>query len=641
VSATTDTSPTDEHRAALDETWRNQPGLFGWLAVVNHKDVGRRFIYTALGFLFLGGIEALAMRTQLAVPGNDLLTPEVYNQLFTMHGTTMMFLFVVPMLEGLAMYFAPLMLGTRDMPFPRLNAFGYWAYLFGGVFVYASFLTGEVPDGGWFAYVPLTGPEFSPGANLDYWLLGVSLVEISGIVGAIELVTLVLKHKAPGMAFHRLPLFVWSVLVMSVMILFAFPVLLTASTLLELERKFGLPFYDPASGGDPLLWQHLFWIFGHPEVYIQFIPAAGIVSTVVSVFARRRITGYAMVVASLILTGVASFGLWVHHMFATGVPLLATTFFTAASLFIAIPSGVQVFAWISTLWQGVVRWSTPLLFVIGFVVIFVLGGITGVMVAVVPFDWQVHDTFFVVAHFHYVLIGGVVFPIFAGLHMWLPKITGRMLNERLGRWTFLLMFVGFNVSFFPQHMLGMEGMARRVYTYQDYDGWAALNMVATIGSFVLGLGFGLFLVNLLWSRLRGPAAGDDPWGGPSLEWATSSPPPPYNFVDLPVVSDVAPRWAPVAPEEAPAEREISAALRSTEIGRRETLGTTVVDAEVDEVVLIASPSLWPLTVAAALSVLLLGTLVDLWWLGIVGAAIAAVGVVAWLTPGPSKAEVPS
>ncbi len=624
---------------ALTRTWERNRGVLGWLSAVNHKDIGRRFIYTALVFLFIGGLEALAMRTQLARASSDLLTEEFYNQLFTMHGTTMMFLFVVPILEGLAMYFAPLMLGARDMPFPRLNAFGYWSYLAGGVFVYVSFLTGEVPDGGWFAYVPLTDSEFSPGRNLDFWLLGVTLVEVSGIVGALEIVVLVLKHKVPGMALHRMPLFVWSVLVMAVMMLIAFPVLLTASVLLELQRKFGLPFYDSSAGGDPLLWQHLFWIFGHPEVYIQFIPAAGIVSTVVSSAARRPIVAYRYVVAALVATGIASFGLWVHHMFATGIPFLATTFFTAASLLIAIPSGIQVFAWLATLWQGRVRWSTSLWFVVGFVVIFVLGGITGVMVAVVPFDWQVHDSFFVVAHFHYVLLGGVVFPIFAGLHHWWPKITGRMLDERLGRWTFWLMFVGFNLGFFPQHVLGLEGMPRRVVTYPE-SSWELWNMLSTVGSFVLGVGFALFVVNVVLSRRRGALAGDDPWGGPTLEWATTSPPPPYNFRVQPHVHDVSPCWNP-ADDVDPSVTSLLEELEVPHDDQRETIGTSIVDAEPDEVVLIAKSSIWPLVVTLAIVAVLCGGLYDLVVPAVVGAVGAAAALVAWLWPGPSRTEVPA
>ena len=634
----TTTAPSADARHELARAWDRTPGFIGWLGAVNHKDIGRRFIYTSLAFLFLGGLQALVMRTQLAQPDSSVVSDDLYNQLFTMHGTTMMFLFVVPMLEGLAMYFAPMMVGTRDMPFPRLNAFGYWAYLAGGIFVYSSFLTGEVPDSGWFAYVPLTGPEFSPGHNLDFWLLGVSLVEISGIVGAIEIVVLVLKHKAPGMGFHRLPIFVWSVLVMAVMMLFAFPVLLTASLMLELERKLGMPLYDATAGGDPLLWQHLFWIFGHPEVYIQFIPAAGIVSTVVAVAARHRIVAYRYVVAAMVAIGVASFGLWVHHMYATGIPVLATSFFTAASLLIAIPSGIQVFSWIATLWRGVVQWSTSLLFVLGFLFIFVLGGITGVMVAVVPFDWQVHDSYFVVAHFHYVLVGGVVFPIFAGLHHWWPKITGRILDERLGRLTFWLMFVGFNIGFFPQHMLGFEGMPRRVSTYQESE-WGLWNLLSTVGGFTLGAGFLIFVVNVWWARRRGQVAGDDPWHGDTLEWSTPSPAPSYNFVRLPKVQDLAPLWAPADPPDADVD-ELLEHLEHPHQNQRETIGTTVLDARPEEVVLITKSSIWPLVVTIALGVLMAAGLYEILVLGVLGGVGLVVGVVAWLWPGPAHVELP-
>ncbi|MFP3902282.1 MAG: cytochrome c oxidase subunit I, partial [Acidimicrobiia bacterium] len=623
-------------RRALADAWGRRPGALGWIAAVNHKAVGKRFIVTAFVFLLVGGIEALLIRTQLARPESDVLGPEAFNQTFTMHGTTMLFLFAVPILEGFGMYFAPLMVGTRDMPFPRLNAFGYWAYLFGGLFVYASIFAGEVPDGGWFAYVPLTGPAFSPGEALDFWLLGVTFVEVSGVVGAIELIVLFVKHRAPGMTLSRIPLFVWSVVVMAGAMLLAFPVLIGGSTLLELERSFDLPFYDPGRGGDPVLWQHLFWIFGHPEVYIILLPATGIVSTVVAAAARRPIVAYPLVVLALIAIGFVSFGLWVHHMFATGIPRLASAFFTAASLLIAIPSGIQIFAWIGTLWTGRVRWTSPLLFVIGFVLIFVIGGITGVMVAVVPFDLQVHDTYFVVAHFHYVLIGGAVFPIFAGLHHWWPVLTGRLLSEGIARATFWLMFLGFNIAFMPQHILGFLGMPRRVYTYREVDDWAGYNMASTVGGFVLALGILLFIVNVVRTWARPSEVGRDPWDAGTLEWQTGSPPPPYNYDRLPVVADLHPGWRPAEPGP---ELRLQEALRTPEGGERETWATSPVDGEVEELVLVAQPSLAPLVVALGLVGGLLGVLYEILALEIAGPAVAVVALVGWLWPSRAESHV--
>jgi cytochrome c oxidase subunit I+III len=460
----------------------------GFLTAVNNRPIGLRFIYTALAFFFIGGFMALLMRIQLAVSENPWMDPDTFNQLFTMHGATMMYLFTVPLLEGLALYLVPLMIGARDVAFPRLTAFSYWTYLFGGIILYASFLTGEVPDAGWFAYTPLSRAEFS-GQGIDFFLLGLGLVEISGITAGAEIVITILRLRAPGMSLSRMPLFVWSVLIMGVMVLFAFTTLLFATLMLELDRAFGMHFFNPDGGGNSLLWQHLFWFFGHPEVYIAFIPASGIVSMIVPVFSRRPIAGYTLITVALLVMGFLSFGLWAHHMFATGLPEVTLSFFTAASLLIGIASGIQVFAWIGTMWGRRPELRTPMLFVLGFVILFVLGGITGIMVAVLPFDIQVHDSYFVVAHFHYVLIGGVVFPMMAGVHYWVPKMSGRMLSETIGKWSFWLTFAGFNIAFFPMHVMGFEGMPRRVWTYSQELGLDLMNLIATVGAFVLGAGF--------------------------------------------------------------------------------------------------------------------------------------------------------
>jgi cytochrome c oxidase subunit I+III len=616
----------------LERTWGSAPGLPGWLTAVNHKQIGARFVVTAFVFLLLGGLAAILVRTQLQVPESDFLGPATYNQVFTMHGTTMMFLFAVPMLEGLAMYFVPLMIGARDLPFPRLNAFGYWAYLFGGLLIYSSIFTGSVPDGGWYAYTPLSGPAFAPGTSLDFWLLGVTFLEISGIVGAIELIVVILRHRAPGMSMERIPLFVWSALIMSVMIIFAFTAVLTATVLLELERKVGAPFFDRAGGGNPLLWQHLFWIFGHPEVYIMLIPATGIVSSIVATHARRPVFGYAWVVVALVAIAVLSFGLWVHHMFTVGIPMLALSFFGVSSILIAIPSGVQVFAWLATLWQGRPRWNTPLLFVGGFLVIFTLGGVTGVMVASPPFDWQVHDSHFVVAHFHYVLLGGVVFPIFGGLHHWFPKMVGRQPREGPGKVAFWLMFVGFNVAFFPLHQLGFLGMPRRFYTYQAGLGWDWLNLVSTLGTHVMSLGILVFTVNLVHAWVRGPAAKADPWGGDTLEWLAPSPAPVYNFREIPVVASREPMWEPMSTGAGGEVEVLMRDLATPVEDRREQPITSAVEGRLEGVTALAGPSWWPLFAALANGALLLGILNDVYVLAAAGLAGTVVSIVGWLRP---------
>ena len=609
-----------------EEVWNTRPGFWGWVGAVNHKQVGTRFLLTAFGFFLIGGAQAVVMRTQLGTPESTVLDPQTYNQLFTMHGTTMLFLFAVPVTEAAAIYFAPLMIGARDMPFPRLNAFGYWAYLFGGLLLYSSFLVGAAPDGGWFAYVPLTGPEYSPGVNMDFWLLGVTFVEISGIVASIEIIVLVLKFRAPGMTLSRMPLFVWAVLVTALMVLFAFPPLVIASLMLELDRKVGTGFFQPALGGDPLLWQHIFWWFGHPEVYIMSLPAFGIVSTIIPTFARTKIVGYTLVATSSVAIGIISFGVWVHHMFATGIPFLGLSLFAAGSLLVAIPSGVQIFAWIATLWRGDVVWRVPMLYMMGFFFIFVIGGVTGVMFAVVPFTWQAHDTYFVVAHFHYVIIGSTVFPVLGAVVYWSPKITGRLMSRRLGTWAFWVLFAGFNLTFFPQHMLGLAGMTRRIYTWPAGLGWELGNLLSTLGAYVTAAGIVLFLIDAVRAVRTGPPAGDNPWDAGTLEWATSSPPAGYNFGDVPVVVSRYPLWDP-----APAGARVPGAeALDTRQPRREMLATTVLDAEPEEIVTLPTHSWWPLLLATAIAVVLVAALVNGLAIGVLGAGGVVVSLFGWL-----------
>ena len=501
----------------LSAAWA-KPRRFGFFKEVNNTHIG--VLYIATGFLFFlgAGVLALLMRIQLAYPGNTFLDADTYNQFFTMHGTVMMFLFAVPIVEAFAVLLLPSMLGTRDMPFPRLSSLGYWCYAVGGALVFSSLFFGVAPDGGWFMYPPLTGAEYSPGINTDVWVLGLGFVEIAAVAAAVELIVGILKTRAPGMRLRDMPIFAWYMLVTAGMIMIGMPAVIAADILLELERAFGMPFYDATRGGDPLLWQHLFWLFGHPEVYIIFLPAAGMVSMMLPSFARVPLVGYAWVVLAAIAVGFLSFGLWVHHMFATGLPLLSLAFFSAASTAIAIPMGIQVFAWIATLWEGKPVLRVPMLFILGFLGIFTIGGLTGVMVAAVPYDWQVHDTHFVVAHLHYVLIGGMVFPLFAAIYYWTPIVTGRMLSERLGRWAFWLMFVGFNAAFLPMHITGLLGMPRRVYTYSADLGWNTLNLITSVFAFVFAAGILVVLVDFVRHLRSGRQAGSNPWDAPSLEW---------------------------------------------------------------------------------------------------------------------------
>jgi cytochrome c oxidase subunit I+III len=606
-------------RKALEETWKSLPGFWGWLTTTNHKAIARRYIITAFIFFLLGGLEAALMRLQLSQPENRVLGPDLYNQVFSMHGTTMMFLFAVPIMEALGLYFVPLMIGTRNVAFPRLNAFGYFVYLTGGVMIYVAFFLNIGVDTGWFSYVPLAGPEYSPGKRVDFWAQMITFTEIAALVGAVEIIATAFKLRAPGMSLNRVPPFVWAMVVTSFMIIFAMPAVMLSSSMLASDRLISTHYFNPAEGGDALLWQHLFWFFGHPEVYIIFIPATGLVSTVISTFTRREAFGYLALILSLVATGFIGFGLWVHHMFATDVPQLGQSFFTGASMMIAIPSGVQVFCWMATIWAGKLSLRTPMLFILGFIALFALGGLTGVMLAAVPLDLQVHDTFFVVAHFHYVLIGGAVFPLFGALHYWMPKWTGRMMSERLGKLTFWLMFAGFNLTFFPMHILGLHGMPRRVYTYLDSLGWGRMNLLASIGAAIIAVSVVLFLVNFLWSRRNGEVAGDNPWGAATLEWATSSPPPPYNFVYPPTVRDLYELW--VEGEDAPV-------VKGLRTDRREVLVTNMLDAEPDHRYKLPGPSVWPLALATGVGVTF-GVVIFTPWGISIGAVLCLLALIGW------------
>ena len=624
-------SPEEEHEA-IEVLWEEDPGVPGFFATVDHKRIGMRYIYTAFIFFFIAGLQALFLRAQLTAPDTQLMGPQVYNQMFTMHGTTMIFLFNTPVLAGFGNYLLPLQLRTRDMAFPRLNAFSYWVFLLAAIFMYSSYLVGRPPMGGWFAYVPNAGREYSPGINMDFWGLGVTFVGISTSVGAVNFIVTAFKMRAPGMTLNRMPIFVWSILSMAFMIVFAVPALTVGTVMLEADRLFGTQFYEAAGGGSPLLYQHLFWFWGHPEVYILFIPAAGMVATTIPVFARRRLAGYTWVAASLVAISFISFGVWVHHMFATGMPALAMSFFSAASLIIAIPSGVLFFCLIATIWRGEVEWTTPFLFAIGWFLIFLLGGVTGVMLGVLPFNWQATDSYFIVAHFHYVLNGAVVFPIFGALYYWLPKMTGRMLDERLGKISFWVMFVGFHLAFFPMHILGFLGMPRRIYTYSEGLGWETLNLVVTAGSFVFGLGTLLTLVNFAVSRVRGKPAGANPWNADGLEWSTpTSPPPECNFEAIPVAAGRHPLWDAEQLEETESgSDDATKSMGPPGALHRQTPIVAGLESEPEKTMEIPNPTYLPFVMALGMAVVFTGLLIKAAIMGVVGVVLAAVGMAWWL-----------
>ena len=517
-------------------------GFWSWITTIDHKRIGILYGVTAFAFFLIGGVEALLIRVQLAKPNGTVLSAEVYNQVFTMHGTTMVFLVVMPMSAAFFNYLAPIQVGARDVAFPRLNAFSYWTFLFGGIFLYSSFFLGGAPDGGWFGYAPNTSITFSPGYNIDFWIFGLQLLGIASTVGAVNLIVTILNMRAPGMKLTRMPVFTWMTLVSSFLILFAMPIITVALFLLMFDRNFGANFFNPAAGGDPLLWQHLFWLFGHPEVYILILPAMGMVSEILPVFARKPLFGYKVIVFSGIAIGFMGWGVWVHHMFATGLGPVAVSAFSVSTMFIAVPTGVKIFNWIATIWRGSLRFTTPMLFAIGFIAMFTIGGLSGVTHSVSPHDRQQTDTYYVVAHFHYVLFGGALFGIMGGIYYWWPKMFGYLLSERVGKWHFWTWFIGFNLTFAPMHILGLRGMPRRIYTYDDSLGLNALNMLASIGSFVIAFSTLLFIYNVIHSTKHRVDAGPDPWDARTLEWATSSPPPDYNFPVTPTVHEVDDFW---------------------------------------------------------------------------------------------------
>ncbi|MEP6778584.1 MAG: cytochrome c oxidase subunit I [Gemmatimonadaceae bacterium] len=623
-------------RELLQREWETPPGWRGMLSTVDHKTIGKRYLITAFFFLAIGGLEAGAMRAQLAVADNHLFSPEQYNQLFTVHGVTMIFLYAAPILSGFSNFLWPLLLGSRDMAFPRLNALSYWIYLGAGILLYSSVLMGAMPNAGWFNYPPFSARRYDPGLNIDFYLLGLTLLTISTTVGSANFIVSLLKTRAPGMSINRLPIIVWGTLTASMSNLLALPSLTVACVFLFLDRRFGTHFFDPAGGGHPLLWQHLFWMFGHPWVYVIVLPAMGMVSDILPTFCRRPLVGYIFVACATVITGVLGFGVWLHHMFATGIPPLGLSFFAGSSIIIAIPSAVGVFSWLATIWFGRPRRTTSFLYMAGFVALFTIGGVSGVMTAAVPFDLQLTDTYFVVAHLHYVLVGINVFPVIGAVYYWFPKMTGKLMNERLGKWGFWISFIGTNLVFFPMHLVGMMGMPRRIYTYAAEMGWGPLNLLETVGFIVLTLGILLFFVNVLVSARRGAAAGDNPWDAPTLEWATSSPPPPYNFAVIPTIASRHPLWEDRLNESAARSTFANGLVLSD---GRETGGTSALDAQPTVVLRMPGDSYVPILLALALTLTFFGLLAGSAWLSAFACAGVLASVLSWLWPDKRSADV--
>ncbi|MEZ4421956.1 MAG: cytochrome c oxidase subunit I [Gemmatimonadota bacterium] len=616
----------------LLKVWKGPSGWRYWSAV-NNSEVGRWYTAAACCFFLFGGMLALVMRIQLAVPNNDFVSADLYNQLFTLHGTVMMFLFAVPIFEAFSIFVLPEMLAARELPFPRLSAYGFWCFLLGGIFVCGSIFFGAAPKGGWFMYPPMS-TDAQPGIGADIWLLGLSFIEISSLAAAVELIVGVLKCRAPGMRINLIPLYAWYILVVAVMILFAFPPLIAGDILLELERLLDWPFFDPARGGDPLLWQHLFWIFGHPEVYIVFLPSIAIVAMIVPTFARTPMVGYSWIVLAAVGTGFLSFGLWVHHMFTTGLPGISLGFFSAASEAVAIPTGIQIFCFLATLLVGRVSRAVPMLFAFGGLVTFVLGGLTGVMVALVPFDLQAHDTYFVVSHLHYVMIGGTIFPIVAGIHYFFPLLTGKRLRDRPGRLSFWVMFIGFNITFLPMHLSGLRGMPRRVFTYPADLGLDTLNLISSVGAFVLAAGFLPLLWDIVWTLRKGKTSERNPWGAGTLEWLTEMPGQPWGTRSLPEIDSRYPLW-----DQPDLMRHVDEGrfyLPDAQELKREALVTSPIDAIPQQCLRVSGPSFLPMLSAFATGGGFIFATFHWWWAAAASAGAAVVLLLAWVWTGTAQ-----
>jgi cytochrome c oxidase subunit I+III len=627
---TTTSAPPPAARRRLDRLariWEEPSGLVGWLTTVDHKRIGILYFFTSLAFFIAGGVEALIIRTQLIGPNGTIVSPETYNQLMTMHGVTMIFLAVIPMQIGaFGNYLLPLMIGARDMAFPRLNAFSYWVFLVSGLFIYSSLAFGAAPNAGWFDYVPLGSREYAPGPNIDFYTLGLLFTGISTTASAINFIVTIFKLRAPGMSLNRMPLFAYAILAVSFALVFALPSLSTALIFLELDRALGMHFFDVALGGEPVMWQHLFWFFGHPEVYIIILPAFGIATAIIPTFAGRKMVAFALVALAEILVAFIGFGVWAHHMFTVGLPTVSQTYFAAASMMVVIPSGIQLFAWITTIATGKPRFQTPLLYIIGFIVLFMMGGLTGVMTAAIPFDQQAHDTYFIVAHFHYVIFGAAVFPVLGGIYYWFPKVTGRMYDERLGKISFWVAFAGMNLTFFPMHIVGLLGMPRRVYTYEAGMGWSTLNLVESLGAYLLVVGLLIIVVNLVLSWRRAVPAGNDPFGGDTLEWSVSSPPPAYNFPVIPKVSSPYAMWDHQDREAD--EKRLEEGELVLDQGH-ETPASSVLDADYDEILDMPSKSWAPMVLAVVLGLMFMMLLLQHYVTALAFAGLCGLVLAAW------------
>ncbi|MCJ8056777.1 cytochrome c oxidase subunit I [Shinella curvata] len=615
--------------AELREVWQTPSGWRYWTSV-NNTEIGLWYGSAAFLFMLFAGVLALLVRVQLAVPDNDFLSADTFNQAFTLHGTVMMFLFAVPIFEAVAIFLLPSMLGARELPFPRLSAFGFWSFALGGVFVCGSIFFGAAPNTGWFMYPPLATDKQYSGIGADIWLLGLSFIEVASIAAAVELIVGIMKCRAPGMRINMMPLFAWYLLIVAGMILFAFPPLIAGDILFEMERMFGWPFFDATRGGDPLLWQHLFWIFGHPEVYIIFLPAIALMAMIVPTFAQRPIVGYSWIVLAAVGTGFLSFGLWVHHMFTTGLPQISLAFFSAASEAVAIPTGVQIFVFIATMLAGRVIFSVPMLFGAGGLAIFIIGGLTGVMVALVPFDWQAHDTYFIVAHLHYVLIGGMLFPVVAGVYYYYPLLNARKLSDRLGKIAFWLMFSGFNVAFFPMHLAGLRGMPRRVFTYPADIGWDWFNLISTVGAFIFAAGVAIVVIDVLRPKHREPKGEQNPWNAGTLEWI-SEPEEKWGVRSIPIIKSRYPIWdQPNIIEDIKAGRFY---LPDAKDGARETLVTSVLDAEPIQCLRVGGTSVLSILAAFSLGGVFIALTFHWWIVTTVCAVMTLAAIIAWLWTG--------
>ena len=597
-------------------------GILRWLTTVDHKRLGILYILTSTFFFLTASVEAFVMRLQLARPEQSLVSPDLYNQLFTMHGVTMVFLAIMPLGIGLANYFAPLMIGARDLAFPRLNAFGYWVYAFSGILLLSSFIFGGAPDVGWFAYAPLTSLSNNPGNGVDYFMVGLLISGVGTLVTAMNLIVTIVSMRAPGMTWFRMPAFVWMILITMFLIVFAFPPLTIALFQILMDRTFGTLFYDPAGGGMAILWQHLFWIFGHPEVYIIILPAFGVISEVIPTFSRKPLFGYAVIVLSGIFIGFLGFAVWSHHMFTTGLGPVVNAAFTLTTVVIGIPTGIKVFNWLATLWGGKIQFTTSMLFALAFLVTFTLGGITGIMLALPPFDAQAQDSYFVVAHFHYVMGGGALLAFFSGVYYWFPKMTGRLLNERVGKWVFALVVGGFHLVFFPQHFVGLLGMPRRVQSYEAGLGWEIYNQLSTAGTWVMSVGALIFLISIFQAFRNGKVAGNDPWEGRTLEWSTTSPPPYSNFVKDPVVTSLDSWWAKQYPESGHADVDHQA---EAEANHQAEYGGAGIH--------IPGQSWFPFIAAIAIFFGGYAFIYDNWWLALLLLGILLVSCYAWALEG--------